>query len=98
MINLTEEQKQILRIKDERVNFYFKIENAVIDNPDVFSNIYESHLFVVLSRYCNNVGVAFASYSTLAKLCYCSKSTVIRCIKSLEEKKLMIQMYILLII
>ncbi len=88
MINLTEEQKQILGIKDERVDFYFKVENAVIDNPDVFSNIYESHLFVVLSRYCNNGGVAFPSYSTLAKLCYCSKSTVIRCIKSLEEKKL----------
>lgn len=88
MINLTEEQKQILRIKDERVDFYFKVENAVIDNPDIFSNIYESHLFVVLSRYCNNGGVAFPSYSTLAKLCYCSKSTVIRCIKSLEDKKL----------
>lgn len=56
MINLTEEQKQILGIKDERVDFYFKVENAVIDNPEVFSNIYESHLFVVLSRYCNNGG------------------------------------------
>ena len=44
MINLTEEQKQILGIKDERVDFYFKVENAVIDNPDVFSNICKSHL------------------------------------------------------
>ncbi|MEG0022782.1 MAG: helix-turn-helix domain-containing protein [Cetobacterium sp.] len=87
-IDLTEDQKERLGIKDERVDFYFKIENAVIDNPEIFSNIYESHLFMVLARFCNNGKVAFPSYNTLAKLCYCSKSTIIRSMKSLEDKKL----------
>lgn len=85
-LNLTDEQKEILGIKDERVDFYFKVENAVVDEVELFSNIYESHLYLVLSRYCNNNQVAFPSYSKLAELCYCSRSTIIKCMTSLEEK------------
>lgn len=88
MYNLTDEQKQILKLEDKRIDFYFKVENEVIDNTEIFSNIYESHLFIVLSRYCNNNNVAFPSYNTLAKLCYCSRSTIIRAMKSLESKGL----------
>lgn len=60
MINLTQVQKKKLGvIEDKRVDFYFKVENEVVNNTTIFSNIYESHLFVILSRYCNNGGIAF---------------------------------------
>ncbi len=85
-LNLTDEQKEILGIKDERVDFYFKVENAVIDEARLFSNIHESHLYLVLSRYCNNNQIAFPSYSKLAELCYCSRRTIIKCMTSLEDK------------
>lgn len=86
MLNLTLKQKEQLGIKDERIDFYFKVENAVIDEAKLFSNIYESHLYMVLSRYCNNNQVAFPSYSKLAELCYCSRTTIIKCMASLENK------------
>lgn len=85
-LNLTDEQKEILGIKDERVDFYFKVENAVIDEAKLFSSIHESHLYLVLSRYCNNNKIAFPSYSKLAELCYCSRTTIIKCMASLENK------------
>lgn len=85
-LNLTEDQKNKLELTDNRVDFYFKVENAIIDDIELFSNIHESHLYIVLSRYCNNHQVAFPSYSTLAKLCYCSRSMIIKCMNSLESK------------
>lgn len=88
MNNLTQEQKEILKIKDNRVNHYFVVENAVIDDHSVFSDIYESHLFIILSRYCNNGQIAFPSYNTLANQCYCSRRTIIKAMNSLIEKGL----------
>lgn len=85
-LDLTEDQKEHLGIKDERIDFYFKVENATIDEAGLFSNVYESHLYIILSRYCNNNQIAFPSYSKLAELCYCSRSTIIKCMTSLEEK------------
>ena len=87
-MELTEKEKEILKIQDNRIDFYFKIENAVIDNDEVFSNIYESHLYIVLSRFCNNGNIAYPSYNTLAKLCYCSKRKVIETMNKLIEKGL----------
>lgn len=97
-MNLTQEQKEQLGIVDERVDFYFKVENTVIDglkkiNEDgeeitemPFEDIYEAHLFVVLSRYCNNGQVAYPSLNTLCEKCYCSKPTLLKAIKGLEKK------------
>lgn len=87
-IELTDEQKIKLKIKDNRIDFYFKVENALVDNYEIFDNIYESFLYVVLCRFCNNNGIAFPSYNTLAKYCHCSRMTVINNIKSLEKKGL----------
>lgn len=89
MINLSFKQKESLKLNETKIlNSYFKVENAVIDNYEIFDNIYESHVFMIFSRYCNNNNVAFPSYATLAKKCYCSRRTIIKAIKSLEEKKL----------
>ncbi|MGL6121368.1 MAG: helix-turn-helix domain-containing protein [Fusobacteriaceae bacterium] len=98
-LNLSSEQKQALGIVDERVDYYFKVENTAIDgievsNPDTgeiekieaFNSIYEAHLYTVLSRYCNNNKVAFPSVSTLCRKCFCSKNTLLKAIKGLEEK------------
>ncbi|MGL5716705.1 MAG: helix-turn-helix domain-containing protein, partial [Paraclostridium sp.] len=98
-MNLTEEQKEKLGILDERVDYYFKVENTVVDGFKVvdsetgkestemaFENIYQAHLFVVLSRYCNNGQVAYPSISTLCKKCYCSKPTLLKAIEGLEKK------------
>ncbi|MGL6169153.1 MAG: helix-turn-helix domain-containing protein [Fusobacteriaceae bacterium] len=98
-LNLSLEQKQALGIVDERVDYYFKVENTAIDgievtNPDTgevekieaFNSIYEAHLYTVLSRYCNNNKVAFPSVSTLCRKCFCSKNTLLKAIKGLEEK------------
>lgn len=86
MLNLTKEQKEKLGLIDERKDFYFKVENTVIDEK-VFDNIYEAYLFVVLSRYCNNNQVAFPSIKTLAEKCYCSTASIKRALKNLEEKE-----------
>lgn len=98
-LSLTLEQKQALGIVDERVDYYFKVENTAIDgieviNPETgeiekkeaFNSIYEAHLYTVLSRYCNNSKVAFPSISTLCRKCFCSKNTLLKAIKGLEEK------------
>lgn len=91
MINLTEVQKKKLGvIEDKRVDFYFKVENEIVDNTTIFPNIYESYLFVILSRDCNNGGVAFASYTTLAEACYCSRRTIIKVMNSIENITLLI--------
>lgn len=88
MIKLNEEQKKLLKLENKRIDYYFKVENAVIDNSETFDNIYESHLFIVLSRFCNNNNIAFPSYNSLAELCYCSRSTIIKTMKNLEKKGL----------
>lgn len=85
-MNLTKEQLEQLGITDERKDFYFKVENTVVDEK-VFNNIYEAYLFVVLSRYCNNNQVAFPSIKTLAEKCYCSTASIKRALKNLEEKE-----------
>lgn len=84
-MNLTKEQLEQLGITDERKDFYFKVENTVVDEK-VFDNVYEAYLFVVLSRYCNNNQVAFPSLNKLAEKCYCSKSTVAKYLNELENK------------
>ena len=85
-INLTDEQIKKLKIEDNRIDHYFKVENALVDKPNIFDNIYDAHLFVVLCRYCNNNSIAFPGYTTLAEQCYCSRRTVINAMKSLEKK------------
>lgn len=98
-LNLTIEQKKALGIVDERVDYYFKVENSAIDGIEIidketnekviveaFDNIYQAHLYTVLSRYCNNSKVAFPSLATLCKKCFCSKNTLLKAIKGLEEK------------
>lgn len=87
-MELTKKEKELLKIQDNRIDFYFKVENAVIDDINIFSDIYESHLYIVLSRFCNNGNVAYPSYNTLAKLCYCSKRKVIETTNKLIEKGL----------
>ncbi|MGL5717356.1 MAG: helix-turn-helix domain-containing protein [Paraclostridium sp.] len=98
-LSLTLEQKQALGIVDDRVDYYFKVENTAIDgieviNPETgeiekveaFNSVYEAHLYTVLSRYCNNSKVAFPSVATLCKKCFCSKNTLLKAMKGLEEK------------
>lgn len=88
MINLTDEQKKLLNIVDNRTDFYFKVENATIDNYEIFDTIYEAHLYITLCRFCNNQQVAFPSYKTLADYCFCSKRTIINAMNSLVAKGL----------
>lgn len=99
-MDLTPEIKEQLGIVDNRKDFYFKVENAVIDgymeydeetgkevHKDYFSNIYEKMVFIVLSRYANNNGgIAFPSISTIARNSLCGATKVRECIKSLEKK------------
>jgi len=87
-ISLTPEQEQLLKIKDNRVDFYFKVENAVIDNYQIFDSIYEAHLYIILCRLCNNNQIAFPSYQKLADYCFCSKRTIINTMNSLVKKGL----------
>lgn len=88
MVVLTEEQKKELGIKDERQDFYFKVENEVIDNPEVFDTDREFILFIVLSRYCNNNQVAYPSLETLAKKSRCTKRNLIKALNGLVAKGL----------
>lgn len=99
-MDLTPEIKEELGIVDNRKDFYFKVENAVVDGymeydaelkrdapKDYFSNIYEKMVFIVLSRYANNNdGIAFPSISTIARNALCGATKVRECIKSLEKK------------
>lgn len=99
-MDLTPEIKEQLGIVDNRKDFYFKVENSVIDGymeydaelkrdapKDYFSNIYEKMVFIVLSRYANNNdGIAFPSISTIARNALCGATKVRECIKSLEKK------------
>lgn len=86
-IVLTDEQKKMLNIiEDKRVDFYFRVENAVIDNYQIFDSIYEAYLYVVLCRYCNNGSVAFPGYKKLADQCHCSRRTIINAMNVLEKK------------
>lgn len=99
-MDLTPEIKEQLGIVDNRKDFYFKVENSVIDGymeydeelkrdtpRDYFSNIYEKMVFIVLSRYANNNdGIAFPSISTIARNALCGATKVRECIKSLEKK------------
>lgn len=99
-MDLTPEIKEQLGIVDNRKDFYFKVENAVVDGymeydaelkrdapKDYFSNIYEKMVFIVLSRYANNNdGIAFPSISTIARNALCGATKVRECIKSLEKK------------
>lgn len=87
-MELTKEQKAALGIIDERKDFYFKVENEVIDNPEVFDTDREFILFIVLSRYCNNNQVAYPSLETLAKKSRCTKRNLIKALNGLVEKGL----------
>lgn len=99
-MTLTAEQMQALGLVDDRKDFYFKVENAVIDGymiydeelgrevlVDYFSSIYEKMVFIVLSRHANNnSGIAWPSISTIAKEAKCGVTAVKKCIKDLEKK------------
>ncbi|MGL4393215.1 MAG: helix-turn-helix domain-containing protein [Fusobacteriaceae bacterium] len=87
-MELTDDQKEKLGIKDERIDFYFKVENAVIDD-EIFDSATEGFVFVVLSRYCNNNKYAYPSLNTLLKKCKISKPTLLQNINSLIAKGLL---------
>lgn len=78
---------------------FFQLENIVVEGyrddandpikKEVFSNIYEKMIYIVLSRHANNNnGVAYPSVATIAKEALCSITTVKKCIKTLENKGL----------
>ncbi len=87
-INLTEKEKDYLGIEDDRKDFYFKVENAVVDNCEMFETIYEYAVFITLSRYCNCNEISFASCETLAKNSHCSPRKIKDVLKALVEKGL----------
>ena len=88
-INLTEKEKEHLGIGDDRKDFYFKVENAVVDNHEMFETIYEYAVFITLSKYCNCNGISFASCETLAKHSHCSPRKIKDVLKILVEKGLL---------
>lgn len=74
------------KIVDRRRKNFFITENELVDREDL--TIYEKMTYQVLSRYADANYQAFPSYDTLVKKTGASKSTVLRAIKSLQEKNL----------
>lgn len=74
-LNLTQEQKEQLGIIDERVDFYFKVENAVIDGYTVETiNEKTGKIEVKEKSYFDNV-YELAVYTALSR--YCNNDVVI---------------------
>lgn len=72
---------------DKRKTPWFPIDNIIIDEFNLTPQ--EGWLYIVIVKFANRkTGEAFPSHATLAKTANMSKSSVIRCITSLEEKKL----------
>ncbi|MGL5715737.1 MAG: helix-turn-helix domain-containing protein, partial [Paraclostridium sp.] len=68
-MNLTQEQKEKLGIIDERVDFYFKVENAVVDGYVVEEiNLKTGKLETVEKSYFDNV-YEFAVFTVLSRYC-----------------------------
>ena len=68
-INLTDEQKEILGIKDERVDFYFRVENSVIDGYEIEEiNPKTGKVEIVEKSYFDNI-YELAVYTTLSRYC-----------------------------
>jgi len=61
---------------------YFRTHNRVFQH-----NITSSELLVLIYLYrCQNKGIAFPSYTTIARNCHISQRTAITAIKGLEKK------------
>lgn len=68
-INLTDEQKEILGIVDNRVDFYFKVENSVIDGYQAEEiNPKTGKLEIIEKSYFDNV-YELAVYTALSRYC-----------------------------
>jgi hypothetical protein len=75
---------------DSRRFNFFIVDNEAVDNYDL--NPYEGWLYVVILRHINQqTGIAFPSLSTLAKKAGMTVPTVIKYLKSLEEKRLIVR-------
>jgi len=73
---------------DERRLGFFMIHNAVVDNFGLTP--YEGWLYAIIARHVNQkTGVAFPSLTTLAAEGNMSRMQVTRCLKALEDKKLL---------
>jgi len=72
---------------DARKPSWFPIDNVVIEDFNLTP--YEGWLYAVIVKFANRkTGEAFPSHAALAKAANMSKSNVIRCIASLEAKRL----------
>lgn len=68
-MNLTDEQKEILGIVDNRVDFYFKVENSVIDGYEAEEiNPKTGKVEIVEKSYFDNV-YELAVYTVLSRYC-----------------------------
>ncbi len=72
------------KLKDERGWHLTMIDNAVLESNKL--NTYDKLTYIMICMHGNrNVGTCFPSLNTLAKLVCCSKPTIIKSIKTLEE-------------
>ncbi|MGL5000957.1 MAG: hypothetical protein ACRC6J_04465 [Cetobacterium sp.] len=88
---ITDEQREALGLLDERKDFYFKVENAVIDSEDVFDNVYESMLYIVLTRHWNAGNYILPSFGELSESCYCTEEHINFAMEKLVEKNLLVR-------
>lgn len=73
-------------MRDIREKGWFWIENELIDRTDL--NAYEKLLYMTLARYCDTNGKSFPSMELLMRVSGIgSKKTLIKHLKSLEEKE-----------
>lgn len=87
--NITDaKDKEIIGIQGRRFNF-FMIGNDIADTEDL--NIYEKAVCYQIARYSNNGGIAFPSYTTLARKCGMSRDKAIKTVKALIEKNYLIK-------
>jgi DNA-binding transcriptional regulator YhcF (GntR family) len=72
---------------DARRHDFVILDNEAVDDYDLTPQ--EGWLYVIIIRHINHQqGIAFPSLATLAKKTRMSKPTVVKCLKSLEAKKL----------
>lgn len=74
-----------IRVKDEREFSFTIIDNHILENEELTA--YEKIVYIILCRFANyKERTCYPSFATIQKLAGCSRITVIRSIKKLEEK------------
>ncbi len=76
-----------MALRDGRKKSWFYIENDIIDRTDL--NKHEKYLYMVLARYVDKEDKAFPSYTELSEKAGLGRTTIIKAIKTLEEKGLL---------